>query len=177
MKLKKMLVSGTIMMLVIAAIAGMNVFSGNAEVKSGTGVGNRVLDFELADLEGRKVNLLEVVAKNQVTLVNFWATWCPPCGAEIPELNRFYKKYANQKVALLAVNLQEEPSEVKSFVEKNRMEFPVLTDTAGKVARLYKVYVIPTTLVIDSKGIIRHIIEGSTTLKVLDAKVKDVLKG
>ena len=177
MKLKKLLVSGTIVLLVIAVIAGINAFMGNAEVKSGTAVGNRVLDFELADLEGRKVNLLEVIGKNQVTLVNFWATWCPPCRGEIPELNRFYQKYGKQKVTLLAVNLQEEPSKVKTFVKKNRMEFPVLTDTAGKVARLYKIYAIPTTLVVDSRGIIRHIIEGSTTMKVLDAKVQDVLKG
>ncbi|HYH02794.1 MAG TPA: TlpA disulfide reductase family protein [Bacillota bacterium] len=177
MKQKKLLVIGAIMFLLIVTIAGLNFSMGNAEVKSGAAVGNRVLDFELSDLDGKKVNLLEVVGKNQVTLVNFWATWCPPCRAEIPELNRFYQKYGKQKVALLAVNLQEEPPQVKSFIKKNRIDFPVLTDTAGKVAKLYNVYAIPTTLIIDGKGIIRHVIEGSTTLKVLDAKVQDVMKG
>ncbi|HEY8462859.1 MAG TPA: TlpA disulfide reductase family protein [Bacillota bacterium] len=175
MKPKKLLVLGAIVLL-ITVLVWQNTSSGNAEVKAGTKVGNRVLDFELTGLDGKKVKLTEVIAKNRVTLVNFWATWCPPCRAELPELNRFYQRYSQQQIALLGVNLQEEPSQVKSFVKKHRVIFPVLTDPAGQVARIYNVYAIPVTFIIDQQGIIRQIVEGATTLKVLQSKVEAVLK-
>lgn len=178
MKRNNRLALGLMLLLttVAVAVAGMNLNVGNAEVKSGIAIGSRAVDFELPDLDGKTVKLLEVVGKNQVTIVNFWATWCPPCRGEIPDLIRVYQKYSAQRVTILGVNLQEEPAQVKDFAKKNRMNFPILTDTAGKAAKIYNVYAIPTTFVLDAKGVIRHKIEGSTTSKVLEAKVKDVLQ-
>lgn len=167
---------GLLILMTVLAVAGLKLTEGNAEVKTGIAVGNRAIDFELPDLEGKQVKLLETVGKNQVTVLNFWATWCPPCRAEIPDLNRFYEKYNRQQVMVLGVNLQEDPGQVKGFVKKNGMKFPVLTDTGGKIAKLYNVYAIPTTFVLDAKGVIQDKIEGSTTNKVLESKVKAVLK-
>lgn len=176
MKRNNRLAVGLMLLLTTVGVAGLNFTVGNAEVKSGIAVGNRAMDFELADLDGKPVKLLDVAGKNQVTIVNFWATWCPPCRGEIPDLIRVYQKYSSKRVTVLAINLQEEPAQVKDFAKKNGMTFPILADTAGKAAKIYNVYAIPTTFVLDAKGVIQHKIEGATSAKVLEAKVKDVLQ-
>lgn len=138
--------------------------------------GSTAPDFSLSDLNGKEVALSQVIRNNQVTIVNFWATWCPPCRAEIPDFVKFYQEYSGQKVALIAVNLQENPADVRQFASKNGMNFQVLTDTAGKVGNLYQIYAIPTTFFIDRTGKIRHKIEGATNLNGLKTRVQALLK-
>ena len=121
------------------------------------------------------MNLGTAVNRNRITLVNFWATWCPPCRAEIPELVKFYGEYKTKGVALLAVNLQESPEAVKAFAGKNGMRFPVLLDSSGKVAQVYQVYAIPTTFILDRHGVIRDLIQGSINLATLQTKVGKLL--
>jgi cytochrome c biogenesis protein CcmG/thiol:disulfide interchange protein DsbE len=175
--MKKYFALGLIMVsLVLTILIGTTGSTAGKVEQVGPTVGLKAPDFTLPDLNGKKVNLKEVVAANKVTLVNFWATWCPPCRAEIPELIEFYRKYSTKKVALLAINLQETPSEVKSFVAQNKMNFPVLADTSGSVAGQYQVYAIPTTFFLDGKGKVRDKIEGSTNLATLEAKVQKMLK-
>jgi peroxiredoxin len=176
MKSRKHLVWGMIGLITVLVFTWVGIQAADANVKIGTAVGNRAPDFSLSDLNNQKYHLKEVVGKNQVTLVNFWATWCGPCRAEIPELIRFYGRYSRQKVALLALNLQEKPANVRKFAQNAGMDFPVLLDVAGKIAGAYKVYAIPTTWIIDRNGIIRKVIEGSTNLATLEAEVNAILK-
>lgn len=138
-------------------------------------IGYRAPQFTLTDIHGKKVDLRTVTNGNRVTLVNFWATWCPPCRAEIPELVKFYRQYQTKGVALLAVNLQESPEAVKAFAGKNGMRFPVLLDGSGKVARVYQVYAIPTTFILDRRGVIRDLIQGGTSLASLQTKAGKLL--
>lgn len=145
--------------------------------KEGPFVGSAAPDFSLPDLSGDRVNLQNVIRSHNVTVLNFWATWCPPCRAEIPEFNQFYQKYNRQHVAVVGVNLQEKPEDVRSFVRTNRMNFTILIDRDGKVGNTYQIYAIPTTFFIDSQGIIRGKIEGSTSMSVLESKVNAILKG
>jgi peroxiredoxin len=175
MRQKKHLVWGIIGLLAVISIVWLGMATGNA-APTGTAVGNRVPDFTLADLNNQPYQLGAIISENQATLVNFWATWCGPCRGEIPELIRFYSRFSPQKVALLAINLQEKPVEVRKFAQKAGMNFPVLTDTTGRVGELYKVYAIPTTYIVDGKGIIRKVIEGSTTWATLETEVKAILK-
>lgn len=165
-----------IVFLVIAAIAGINLLPGTAEAKVGTSAGDQAADFKLSGIDGKQYRLSEVIRNNQATVVNFWATWCPPCRAEIPDFVRFSQKNANLKIAVLAVNLRESPAKVKDFAKSAGMEFPVLTDTSGKVGNTYRIYAIPTTFFIDRKGIIRRVIEGSTNYGSLEAEVRALLK-
>jgi peroxiredoxin len=176
MKLKKRLVWGIIGLLAVFSFIWFGFQTGNAVAPTGNAVGNRVPDFTLSDLNDQKYQLEAVVRKNRVTLVNFWATWCGPCRGEIPELIRFYRRYSRQNVALLAINLQEKPTDVRKFAQKAGMNFPVLTDTTGRIGEIYRVYAIPTTYIVDSKGIIREVIEGATTLEALQSKVQSLLK-
>ncbi|HEX3046971.1 MAG TPA: TlpA disulfide reductase family protein [Bacillota bacterium] len=181
--MKKYIVLGLILVsLILTVLIGTTGFTaekaGQAKQTGqvGPGVGLIAPDFTLQDLNGKKYSLKEVVAQNKVTLVNFWATWCPPCRAEIPELIKFYQKYSTKKVALLAINLQENPSEVKNFVVQNKMNFPILADTKGSVAEQYQVYAIPSTIFLDSKGKVRQKIEGSTNLETIEGIVQKLLK-
>jgi peroxiredoxin len=177
LRLKKQLILGGVCLLAIMAFTWFGIRAENTTPIIGTAVGNRAPDFTLTDSNGQKYRLQKVVSKNQVTLVNFWATWCGPCRKEIPELINFYKQYSKRKVALLAVNLQEKPADVKRFAQQAGMDFPVLADTTGKVGNQYKIYAIPTTLIINQKGVIRKVIEGSTDLATLVAEVNVVMKG
>jgi Peroxiredoxin len=134
-------------------------------------------NFTLPDLNGKNVSLKDVTAKNKVTLVNFWATWCGPCKAEIPEFVKLYSKYSSNRLTVLAINLRDQPQTIKSFVAKNGMKFPVLMDTTGKIGDLYQIFSIPSTFIIDQKGTIRSVIKGSTNLKTLEQRVQPLLKG
>lgn len=168
-----------LMLGLLVAVAVTLVFTGwqiGAAGSVGPEIGKLAPDFTLNDLNGKSVKLKEVISQNKVTLVNFWATWCPPCRREIPELVEFYQKYSSQKVALLALDLQEDPGKVKSFAKDNGMNFPVLLDTKGSVGNQYRVSGIPTTFILDGKGTIRDMIVGGTSLAALEAKIKPLLK-
>lgn len=163
-------------MAITLVFVGWKIMAATEKNLVGAEIGSTAPDFTLTDINGKSVNLKDVVGENKATLVNFWATWCPPCRSEIPELNKFYQKYGSQKVALLAVDIQEDPSKVKSFVKGYGMNFPVVIDATGKVANQYRVSGIPTTFILDNKGKVRDMIVGGTTLGVLESKIKPLLK-
>ncbi len=109
------------------------------------------LDFTLDDLAGNKVKLSSF--KGKVVLLNFWATWCPPCRAEMPSMEKLYQSLRNNpEFVFLAVDSQEDPATVKSFIEKNKYHFPVLLDVNGAVTAQYSVRAYPTTYLIDRRG-------------------------
>jgi len=113
--------------------------------------------------------------EGQVVLVNLWATWCPPCKAEMPALNRFYEAHQDQGFVVLAVNSQEDAATVQRFVEANGFSFPVLLDSQAEVVGLYQVRGLPTSLIIDRDGVIRYIHTGAITEKQLEKIVKPLL--
>ncbi|MDR7073050.1 TlpA disulfide reductase family protein [Fictibacillus barbaricus] len=123
---------------------------------SGLSPGNRAPDFKLQTLDGKTVNLSDF--KGKVVLLNFWATWCPPCRAEMPEMVRFYNEHSSEKIEILAVNLTDSDtvSSVKKFVKDYKLPFPILLDSAGSLGDTYKTVTIPTTFIIDAKGNIKQ---------------------
>ena len=110
-----------------------------------------MLDFTLDDLTGKKIQLSSL--KGKVILVNFWATWCPPCRAEMPGMEKLYQTLkSNPDFVMLAVDSQEDPATVKAFIEKNKYHFPVLLDQNGTVTAQYSIRAFPTSYIIDRKG-------------------------
>ncbi|WP_337470270.1 TlpA disulfide reductase family protein [Acidaminococcus fermentans] len=107
-------------------------------------------------------------------MINFWTTWCPPCRSEMPELNTFAQKH-KEKVQFYGVNLQEEGDKVQGFLKDNGYTMPVLLDQEGKAATLYKVRVIPTTVILDEKGNILQRHEGVITAQQLETLLKGKL--
>jgi peroxiredoxin len=106
-------------------------------------------NFTLADLAGRPWTLHELHGK--VVLVNFWATWCPPCRKEMPDLDTLYRRFAGQGLVVLAVS-DDDAAKVRAFVEKGKFHFPVLLDPDSKVSQAFHVNGIPKTFIYDRQG-------------------------
>ncbi|WP_238881521.1 TlpA disulfide reductase family protein [Clostridium sp. YIM B02551] len=113
---------------------------------------DKALDFKLKDMSGKEVSLSDFKGKN--VLINFWATWCPPCKAEMPDIERLYEENKNSDLVILAVNLGEDKETVKSFMDKNNYKFQVLLDSNQDVAVKYDISSIPTSFFVNKDGVI-----------------------
>jgi peroxiredoxin len=113
----------------------------------------RAPNFCLEDLKGKKVELKHF--KGKVVFLNFWATWCGPCKEEMPSMEALYNHFREKDFIFLAVSVDYEGIKpVKEFIEKQRYTFPVLLDPKCETLDLFEVKAIPTTLLIDKKGLI-----------------------
>lgn len=123
-------------------------------------------DFSLETTDGQIIRLSELRGKTVV--LNFWATWCPPCRAEMPTLERIAQEYADQDVILLGINLNflDKAAEIQAFLEKYGITFPILLDRQGEVARLYEISALPTTFFIGPDGMIRYVVIGGPISEV-----------
>lgn len=108
----------------------------------------------LQDLEGRTHRLEDY--RGKVVLVNFWATWCDPCRAEMPAMNKLHASLAGRPFAVLAVNLAESESRIRRFMEQVPLDFPVLLDRDSGAAKAWKARVLPVSFVLDAEGRIRY---------------------
>ncbi|MDI3318112.1 MAG: TlpA disulfide reductase family protein [Bacillota bacterium] len=117
--------------------------------------------FRLADLRGRPV------------LLNFWASWCPPCKEEMPDLEAFHKKYGD-RIAVVGVDMQESPETVARFTRENGYDWRFVLDPGLDVAQLYRVGGIPTSFWIDAGGVVRVRFTGPMTLAQMEAYFKQV---
>jgi peroxiredoxin len=111
-------------------------------------------DFTLRGTDGTNLRLHE--QRGQVVLMNFWATWCAPCRQEMPHLNRLYDKYRASGFMLLGVNVDDDARKAADVAAKLGVKFPVLLDTDKRVSRAYDVNAMPSTVVIDRDGKLRH---------------------
>ncbi|RKO65939.1 TlpA family protein disulfide reductase [Desulfofundulus salinus] len=148
--------------------------TGNKEsgVPVGTEVGQRAPDFTLTTTGGKEVSLSNF--RGRPVVLNFWATWCPPCREEMPAIQSFYEKRGGE-IQVLAVNLtasEKSAAHVKDFLKAGGFTFPVLLDTRNTTAQEYLVRAIPTTFFIDREGIIRGIHTGPMTLEMLEKAVE-----
>ena len=98
--------------------------------------------------------------KGEVLLLNFWATWCPPCVKELPSLNRLQTKIANNQFNILAINIGEKTATVKKFLAPMNIKFPVLTDPEGKSVQPWKLIAFPSSFIVDKHGVIRYSLFG-----------------
>lgn len=131
------------------------------EVKTGIEKGSKAPDFKLTTLDNKEVKLSDY--KGKKVILNFWATWCPPCKAEIPDLIKFYADFKDKDVVILGVDLtQSEKSQnaVADFVKSYGINYPVALDVDGAVSKNYQVSGIPTSYIIDTQGIIRDKVVG-----------------
>ncbi len=117
-------------------------------------------DFELKDVNGQIVRLSEF--KGQVVILNFWATWCPPCREEMPSMEALHRKFADKGLVMIAVNVEENgPQLVPDFLRSNPYSFRILYDNEARVQNLYKVFRYPETFIIDRNGNIVDKVIGS----------------
>jgi peroxiredoxin len=124
-----------------------------AKVETGVDVGQTASPFKLMTVDGKELEL-ESFAKDKVTLLVFGATWCPSCRHEIPILKEYYNELKDDGLNVLNIDIQESEKKVKSFVEKQQINYPVVLDSSAKVAMLYKVVGIPLNVILDKNGVI-----------------------
>lgn len=153
--------------LALALGAGWIVFSPPPQTGAATGgripapqEGFLAPDFSLLDAQGQAVRLSDL--RGKAVLVNLWASWCPPCKAEMADTQKVYARYAGQGFTVLAVNTtyQDERGAALAFAASNGLRFPILFDLDGSVARRYQVHAMPTSFFIDKSGVIQRVVIG-----------------
>jgi peroxiredoxin len=132
--------------------------------------GRAAPDFLLRQLDGEPLRLSDL--QGQPLIVNFWATWCPTCRAETPDLIALYETYRDEGVLLLGVNLRENEAAVSTFVEDFGINYPILFDRDGDVAGTWRIggpnRGVPSTYFIDREGVVRKVVFGTVTRKLAD---------
>lgn len=145
----------------------------NKQENIGLEISKKAPNFALNDITGKKVTLWEFYGKKAIIL-NFWATWCPPCKQEMPLLQKYYGIYKNE-IEIIAVNMQEDPALVKNWINDFGITYTVLLDPSEQVKSLYNIYAKPTTYFIDKNGIIRAKKLGQLTEDELSANIREIL--
>ncbi len=143
-------------------------------VTEGIQVGNLAPNFKLPDLGGQIISLADL--RGKPVLINFWATWCPPCKLEMPYLQQIYDVWMVKGLVLLAIDIGESSSTVTEFMSANNLSLPVVLDIDKKVALTYGIAAIPTTFFIDRNGIIRQKVIGAFPNKeAIEAELSKIL--
>lgn len=115
-------------------------------------------DFELPTLDGSTMRLSDL--RGRPVVINFWATWCPPCRAEMPAIIQEYRRYKGEGLVVLAVNQAEDPARVAAFRDEFGMPFPILLDKRMVVSEKYEIRFLPTTFFINGDGTIVDMVTG-----------------
>ena len=133
-------------------------------------------DFTLDTLEGSQMTLSDL--RGKVVIVNLWASWCPPCRAEMPAIEQIYQENSAQGLEVLAINTtyQDSESTAADFAQEFGLTFPILLDRDGSVSKRYQLLALPTTYFIDRRGIIRAVVPGGPMSETLiESKISDLL--
>ena len=138
--------------------------------------GSAAPDFTLKTLAGDTVTLSRF--QGRPVFLNFWATWCGPCRAEMEEIARTYSAHADQGLQVFAIDLTDQErkmKDVREFVDELQMPFPVLLDEKGKVRKRYVLRGVPTSVFIDARGVVRLVNPGPITTETIQRGLAEIL--
>jgi cytochrome c biogenesis protein CcmG/thiol:disulfide interchange protein DsbE len=143
------------------------------DAPAGVGVGRQAPNLQLESLDGHQVSLADYAG--QVVLINFWATWCPPCKEEIPAIERAYEAHRDEGFMVLGINDGEALGVVQAFAGELGITYPVLIDRRRDVAAQYRRRGLPLTVIVDRAGVIQVRHEGYLTAGQLDRYLSRLL--
>jgi peroxiredoxin len=144
-----------------------------ASIAEAPAVGYQAPDFTLPTLSGDSFTLS--AHRGQPVVVNFWATWCPPCRAEMPDFQEASIKY-NGQVAIIGVNDGETSERVGPFARDMGITYPLPVDEQSAVSRRYRVNSLPSTFFIDAEGVIQYVHIGLINKAVLESKIEEIIR-
>ncbi len=148
--------------------------AGSDIIAAAARIGSAAPDITLDTLDGKTISIAAL--KGKAVVLNYWASWCPPCRAEMGALNEVYRDYRERGVVILGVNQMEPAATAAAFVHQQKLQFPIALDIDGQATRLYRVSALPTTYFIDRNGVIRDIIYGGPmTRPLIESKVNALL--
>jgi peroxiredoxin len=134
-------------------------------------------DFELRTPAGESIRLSDL--RGQAVLINLWATWCPPCRAEMQSIEKVYREYKDQGFTVLAVNMtyQDDPLSVMPFVNEQGLTFPILLEETGEMAKAYQLRSLPSSYFVRKDGIINEVVIGGPMSEaLLRTRIEGILK-
>jgi len=141
----------------IVTMVGVGAWLGLPEAKKSVSEGGAAAPFTLPDLKGGMHSLPE----GEVVLLNFWATWCPPCRKEMPSMAALHRKYAEKGLKVVAVSVDRDANDLSAFVREYKLPFQVLHDADSSVSHSYGVFRYPETFLIDRQGQVRYHLVGA----------------
>lgn len=130
-------------------------------------------DFEIETFDGQALRLSDLEGK--VVVLNFWASWCPPCRAEMPSFERSWQEYREQGVVFVGVAMSDTEEDARGFAEEVGVTYPIGLDTTNEVARAYEVRSLPTTFFIGKDGLIERRLGGAATEGILKIFIRGQL--
>ncbi|MFK7984505.1 MAG: TlpA family protein disulfide reductase [Sandaracinaceae bacterium] len=138
--------------------------------------GARAPEIGLTDLNGNRVTTQSL--RGKVVLVDFWASWCEPCAEEMPVLERLYQRYRGQGFTVIAVSQDRTAANMRTFLGEHRVSFPVVHDAQHAVAGRYGPGTMPSSFIIDRRGVVRHIHAGyrSGDARVFEREIRALLE-
>lgn len=139
-------------------------------------IGFSAPDFTLDDLNGQSIKLSDL--RGKVVLINLWASWCPPCRAEMEAINTSYARYKDQGLVVLGLNttFQDDEQSARAFTQSLNLSFPIVFDRDGVTSRIYRLQAMPTTFFVGRDGVIRDIVLGGPMSEALIAsKLQNLL--
>ena len=131
-------------------------------------------DFVLRSLAGLDVQLSAL--KGQVVLINVWATWCPPCRAEMPTIQATYEQYRDRGFTVVTINQKEDSRTVAAYMREQGLTLTTLLDNDGAVSAIYQARVLPSSFFVDRNGVIRGIYRGPLPRSVITGTVEQLLQ-
>jgi peroxiredoxin len=140
-------------------------------------VGFLAPEFTINSIDGESYTLSGF--RGKAVLVNLWATWCPPCRAEMPAIERIHQEFKDQGFIVLGINTtnQDDPAAIPAFLDQYNITFPILLDESGSVSALYQLRSLPSSYFIDRGGVIRDIVIGGPMSEaLLRTRVEKILK-
>lgn len=169
--------------LLLIAGASWTLLSANTSTSPQTGnlpapqAGFPAPDITAKTAAGETYSLQDL--HGQAVLVNLWATWCPPCRAEMPTIEKMYQEYKEQGLVVLAVDMtsQDDPTAIDPFVKQYHLTFPILLDETGAVSSAYQLNSLPSSYFIDRAGIISEVVIGGPMSEaLLRTNIEEILK-
>jgi peroxiredoxin len=161
-------------LLVVAAMVFL--FSSKSPTQAGgpAQIGQPLGDFSLSDIYGKTVKLSDYAG--QVVLLNVWATWCPPCKAEMPDLNAYYQAHQDEDFVILAINAGDPASDAAAFAVQKGFAFPVLLDPGTRVINSLGIQSFPTSILVGPDGVVKTIHIGMFTPQALEDEITPYIR-